>query len=141
MTTDLTVTDSYQLEGTSSLFYYQMAVVCKNKKSLRDCFSSLDSNSRDEYKFFKAICRSLDYDEVRSFYGMYVPNDKITTTVDSASAETLREKFPFTDFTTIEKVRSRECIFNSPLTSLSYDDFNNNNRLGYGATKDMDILL
>ena len=83
-----------------------MAVVCKNKKSLRECFSSLDSNSRDEYKFFKAICRSLDYDEVRSFYGMYVPNDKVTTTFDSVSAEALREKFPFTDFTTIEKVRT-----------------------------------
>jgi hypothetical protein len=81
-----------------------MIVASRTKSGLRDCFDSLLSTSREEFKLFKAICRSLDYDEVRSFYGIYVSNEKVTTMPDSASADILHVKYPFTDATIIQKV-------------------------------------
>ena len=82
-----------------------MIVASHNKYVLRECFDTLDSYSREEYKFFKAICRSLDYDEVRSFYGIYVPNEKITTKSDLVSTEGLQLKYPLMEHAVIKKVR------------------------------------
>jgi hypothetical protein len=82
-----------------------MIVASRTKSGLRDCFDSICSTSREEFKLFKAICRSLDYDEVRSFYGIYVSNEKVTTKPDSTSADMLHVKYPFTDSAVIQKVR------------------------------------
>lgn len=81
-----------------------MIVASRTKGGLRDCFDSLRSTSREEFKLFKAICRSLDYDEVRSFYGIYLSNEKVTTMPDSTSADMLHVKYPFTDAAVIQKV-------------------------------------
>jgi hypothetical protein len=83
-----------------------MIVASRTKRGLKDCFDSLQSTSREEFKLFKAICRSLDYDEVRSFYGIYLSNEKVTTMPDSVSADMLHLKYPLTDATVIQKVRS-----------------------------------
>ena len=65
---------------------------------------SHDGSARAEYNLFKAECKSICYDEVRSLYGQSFSNQKITTTGDYATVERLVEKFPCTDLAIIELV-------------------------------------
>lgn len=81
-----------------------MIVACRTKSALRSCFESFDSTSREEFKLFKAICRSLDYDEVRSFYGVYLSNEKVTTKTDQVSPDMLRAKYPLADAAVVQMV-------------------------------------
>ena len=81
-----------------------MIVACQSRSNLKECFESLNGPARDEYKLFKAECKNVCYDEVRSFYGLYVSNEKVTTAIDYVSTELLQEKFPFTDASLITKV-------------------------------------
>ena len=81
-----------------------MIVACRSKSNLKACFESLNGPARDEYKLFKAECKNLCYDEVRSFYGLYVSNEKVTTAIDYVSTELLQERFPFADESIITEV-------------------------------------
>lgn len=79
-----------------------MIVACKSTSDLNNCVTTL--GTRDEYKIFKAECKDPCYSEVRSFYGIYVTNEKVTTSIDDMSKEILQNRFPFIDPEIIEKV-------------------------------------
>jgi hypothetical protein len=79
-----------------------MIVACRNTSDLNSCISNL--GNRDEFEIFKAECKDPCYNEVRSFYGIYVTNQKVTTSFDDLSKEDLQNKFPFIDPSVIEKV-------------------------------------
>lgn len=81
-----------------------MIVACQSRSSLKSYFETLNGSAREEYKLFKAECKNLCYDEVRSFYGLYVSNEKVTAATDYASAERLLDKFPFVGAAMITKV-------------------------------------
>ena len=81
-----------------------MIVACQSRSSLKACFDTLEGSSRDEYKVFKAECKNPCYDEVRSFYGLYVTNEKVTVSVDYVTVEDLLDRFPYTDIAVINKV-------------------------------------
>lgn len=79
-----------------------MIVACKSPSDLNNCINNL--GNRNEFEFFKAECKDPCYNEVRSFYGIYVTNEKITTSFDEMSKEDLKNLFPFVDSSIIDKV-------------------------------------
>ena len=63
-----------------------------------------DGGAREEYNLYKAECKNICYDEVRSFYGLGSSNAKITTTDNFVTADRLLEKYPSTALSIINMV-------------------------------------